>query len=173
MAPQACKVVNTHTHEIQGWKIISRLLHSRAPHLGGMNGDVQSDLFTLTFNNAEKLEYFNSIIIRLQQEIIFYGEIVSPTIFLFHYMKELSKIDKTKTFIVPKMTDLPTLIGKNGKLSVYTEGNFHGIYLYLEIIGSPTTLTTPGKLYHHFGTSSSTNNDTSNLHKVISAIHMR
>ena len=46
MAPQAYKVVSAHAHEISGWTIISRLLYSCAPHLGGMNGDVKSDLAT-------------------------------------------------------------------------------------------------------------------------------
>ena len=55
MAPQVYKVVSTHAHEISGWTIISRLLHSRAHHLGGMNGDVQSDLATLDFKNGEQL----------------------------------------------------------------------------------------------------------------------
>ena len=31
MAPQTYKVVNTHAHEISGWKILSRLLHACAP----------------------------------------------------------------------------------------------------------------------------------------------
>ena len=52
MAPQAYKLVSTHAHDISGWTIFSRLLHSRAPQLGGMNGDVQSDLATLTFKNG-------------------------------------------------------------------------------------------------------------------------
>ena len=65
MAPQAYKVVNTHAHEISGWEILSRLLHVRAPHIGGMTGDVQSDLATMEFNNIEQLESFHSIIIRL------------------------------------------------------------------------------------------------------------
>ena len=56
--PQAYKVVITHAYEISGWKIISTLIHSRAPHLGGMNGDFQSDLATLAFNNGEQLEKF-------------------------------------------------------------------------------------------------------------------
>ena len=67
MAPQAYKIVSTHYHEISGWTILSRLLHSRAPRLGGMNGDVQSDLVTLDFRNGEQLEYFHSRILRLQQ----------------------------------------------------------------------------------------------------------
>ena len=73
MAPQAYKVVSTHAHEISGWTILSRLLHSRAPHIGGINGDVQSDLSTLAFKNGEQLEDFHSRIIRLQQEIMIYG----------------------------------------------------------------------------------------------------
>ena len=63
MSPQAYKVVSTHSHEISLWTILSRLIHSRAPHLGGMNGDVQSDLATLAFNNGEQLEYFHSSIL--------------------------------------------------------------------------------------------------------------
>ena len=59
MAPEAYKVVRTHSHEISVWKIISRLIHSCAHNLGGVNGDVQSDLSTLAFNNREQLEYFH------------------------------------------------------------------------------------------------------------------
>ena len=60
MSPQAYKVVITYANEISGWKSISRLLHACAPHLGGKNGDVQSNLFTLAFKNEEKLEDFHS-----------------------------------------------------------------------------------------------------------------
>ena len=49
---QVCKVVSTNTHEISGCTIIYRILHSSAPHLGGMNGDVQSDLAILAFKNG-------------------------------------------------------------------------------------------------------------------------
>ena len=73
MAPQAYKVVSTHAHEISGWTILSRLLHSRAPRLGGMNGDVQYDLATLALKNVEQIKYFHSSIIRLQQEIMLTG----------------------------------------------------------------------------------------------------
>ena len=52
MALQAYKVVSTHDHEISGWTILSRILHSHAPHLGGTNGDVLSDLATLAFKNG-------------------------------------------------------------------------------------------------------------------------
>ena len=39
-----------------------------------------------------------------------------------------------------KMTDIITLLDNNGKYAVYTGRKIHGIYLYPEIIGSPTTL---------------------------------
>ena len=67
MEPQAYKVISTHDHEISGWIILYRLLHSRATHPGGMNGDIQSDLATLAFKNGEKLEDFHIRILRLQQ----------------------------------------------------------------------------------------------------------
>ena len=89
MAPQSYKVVSNHTHEISVWTILSRLLHLNAPHLGGMNGDVQSDLATTEFKNKEQLEDFHITILRLQQEIMLSEEIVSPTRLLFQYMKEL------------------------------------------------------------------------------------
>ena len=73
MEPQSYKVVSPHDHEISGWKILSRILLSRAPHIEVMNGDVQSGLATLVFKNGEQLEDFNSRIIRLQQEIILSG----------------------------------------------------------------------------------------------------
>ena len=94
MAPQAYKVVITHAHKISGWTIISRLIHLRAPHIGWMNGDVQSDLTTLESKNREQLEDFHSRIIIFQQETILSEENLSPTRLLFQYMKELSKSDK-------------------------------------------------------------------------------
>ena len=96
MAPQAYKVFSTHTHEISRWKTISRLLNSWAPHLRGMNGDVQSDLATLVFKNGEQIEDFHGRILRLHQEIILSGDTVSLKRLLFRYMKKLSKIDKLK-----------------------------------------------------------------------------
>ena len=57
MATQAYKVIRTHAHEISGWKkILSIILHSHAPNIGGMNGDIQSDLATLELKNGEQLE---------------------------------------------------------------------------------------------------------------------
>ena len=93
-----------------------------------MNGDVQSDLATLAFKNGEQLEDFHSRILRLQQEIMLSGEIVSPTRLLFQYMKALTKSEKLRAFIAPKMTDLITLLDDNGKYDVYTGGDIHGIY---------------------------------------------
>ena len=79
-----------------------------------MNGDVQSDLATLAFKNGEQLEDFHSRILRLQQEIMLSGEIVSPTRLLLQYMKALTKSEKLKAFIAPKMTDLITFLDNNG-----------------------------------------------------------
>ena len=81
-----------------------------------MNGDVQSDLATLEFKNREQLEDFHSIIIRLQKEIISSGETLSPTRLIFQYMNTLSKSDKLKAIVVPKMTDLITFLDKNEKI---------------------------------------------------------
>ena len=67
MSPQSYKFLNTHAHEIPVWKILSRLIYSLSPHIVGMNGDVQSDIDTLAFNNGEQLEDFHIIIIILQQ----------------------------------------------------------------------------------------------------------
>ena len=78
MPLQAYKVISTHAHEISVGTILSRLLHSGAPNIVGFNGDVQSDLSTLAFKNGEQVANFHSIIIRLQQEIILYGEAVFP-----------------------------------------------------------------------------------------------
>ena len=94
MAPKAYKVVNTYAHEISGWKIISRIIHSSAPHIGGVNGDVQSYLATLEFKNGEQLEIFHIRILRLQQEIILSGENLSPTRLIFKYTKACSNSEK-------------------------------------------------------------------------------
>ena len=138
-----------------------------------MNGDVQSDLATLAFKNGEQLEYFHSIIIRLQQEIILSRETVSTKSLILQYTKEFLNINKLKEFISPKMTDLIALIDNNGKYAVYTRENIHDIYRYIEMIGDPTTLTTSGKLSNNFGPSPSINNDTAYLQADTAALHMR
>ena len=66
------------------------------------------------------------------------------------------------------MKDLMKLLDNNGKLSIYTGRNIHGLYQYLEIIVPPTTLTTSYQLSHHFGPSSSNNIDKETLQAVIS-----
>ena len=83
MEYQDYKVVSTHAHEISGWTILSIIIHSRDSHLGGTNGDVQYDISTPAFNNGEQLEYFHGRILRLQQEIMLSGEIVSPSRLLY------------------------------------------------------------------------------------------
>ena len=124
--------------------------HARGTHLGGMNGNVQSDLATLKFQNGYQLGYFHSIVIRLKQEINLSGETVSPTRHLLQYTKVSSKSYKLKAYIALKMKDIITFPGNNGKWSIYTEGNIHGFYCYIEIIIAPTNLTTSGQVSHHF-----------------------
>ena len=71
------------------------------------------------------------------------------------------------------MTDLITFLDNNGKSDVYRVGDIHGIYRYLEMIETPTTLTTSGHRSNHFGSSSSRNNDATTLQQFIAALHMR
>ena len=145
-------------------EIISRLLHEHTPNLGGMNGDVQSDLATLAFNNGEEPEYFHIRIIRLQKEINHSGENLYPTRLLYSTKRNITNRDKIKAFVVPKMIDTIKLLDNN------KQGNIHGLYHYLETIQYPTNSTSSGQYYHHFGTSSSTNNNTETLQTVIAAI---
>ena len=106
-------------------------------------------------------------------EIMLSGETVSPNRILLHYMKALTKSDKLRAFIAPKMTDLITFLDKNIRYAVYTGGNIHLIYLYLEMVRSPTNLTTSGQLSHNFGPSSYINSYTAYLQTVISDLHTR
>ena len=101
------------------------------------------------------------------------GETVSPARLLFQYLKPLSNIDKLIAFFTPKITNLIKLFDNNGKSTVYTRGDIHGICCYLDINGAPTTLTTSGQSSHHFTPSSSTNNDTSYIQPVIADLRMR
>ena len=95
-AVPAYKVVSIHVHEISEWTILYRLIHSRDPHLGRMNGNVQYYLATLAFRNGEQLEYFHIRILRFQQESMLSGEIISPTRLLFQYMESLKIVRKSK-----------------------------------------------------------------------------
>ena len=138
-----------------------------------MNGDIQSDLSTLAFKNGEQLKAFHSRILRLQQEIMLSGEVVSHTRFLLQYTKSLKNSEKLRAIIASKMTDLITFLDNNRKYAVYTGGDIHDIYRYIEIIGAPTTLTTSVQRSHHFGLSSSSNNDAETLQLFIASLHMR
>ena len=88
-------------------------------------------------------------------------------------MKALSNSDKLRSSIAPKMTDLITFLHTNGKSAVYTRGDIHGIYRYLEMIVVPNTLTTSGQQSHHLSPSSYSNNDAATLQTVISALRTR
>ena len=79
MEPQAFKVVTTHTNKIFVCTILSITISDRYSHLGGMNGDVQTNLATLEFKKRKNDEVFHERILRLQQEISLSGEPVSPT----------------------------------------------------------------------------------------------
>ena len=167
------KVIKTNNHEISGRTIISRILHSHAPNLVGMNGDVQSDLATLAFKNGQQLEYFHRRILGLKQEIILSVETLSPTRLLFQYTKSLPKIEKLKYFIAPKMIYIITFLDNNGESAVYTGVNIHGLYHYLQLNLSPNTLTTSVQFSCNFDASSSIKNDTATLQPVIAYIPIR
>ena len=85
-----------------------------------MNGDFQSDLYTLEFKQGEQREGFHSRIIRLKQYTNLSGEIVSPKILIIQYMKALSKCDNLEALITSKMTDLIIFLDNNGKPAIYT-----------------------------------------------------
>ena len=88
-------------------------------------------------------------------------------------MKALTKSEKIKAFIAPKMTYIITFLDKNGKSTVYEGGYIHGLYRYIEMIGYPTTLTTSGHGSHNFGSSLSIKSDATTLQPVIVALRMR
>ena len=46
-------------------------------------------------------------------------------------MKALSKIDKIKAFIAPKITYIITLLDNNVNLSIYVGEGIYGLYRYL------------------------------------------
>ena len=101
------------------------------------------------------------------------GEIVAPTRLLFQYTNALSKSDKLRSFIAPNMKYLITLLDSNRKSAVYTGGDIHGIYRYIEIIGAPTTFTTSGQRSHNFSPSSSIRNDAATLQPIIVVLRTR
>ena len=54
-------------------------------------------------------------------------EIVSPNRRLFQYIKEFTKSEKLRACIAPNMTNLISLLDKNGKSAAYTGGDIHDI----------------------------------------------
>ena len=141
-------------------EILYIFLHTCAPYILGVNGDIQSDLSTLTFKNIENFEYLHSIVLRLQKEIFLYGETVSSTRLIFRYIKALSNSNKLRSFIAPKIIDFVTFLYRNIKLAIYEGVNIHVLYRFLEIIESPNILTTLGQRSGCFVPSYSTNNHT-------------
>ena len=71
------------------------------------------------------------------------------------------------------MIDLITFLDNNGKYAVYTGGDIHGIYRYLEMIGAPTTLTTSVQRSYHFSPSYFINNGAATLQPVIVDLRKR
>ena len=60
-----------------------------------------------------------------------------------------------------------TFFDNNVKSAVYTGGDIHRIYLYLEMIGALTTFTTSGQRSHHFSPLSSRKNNAETIKPVI------
>ena len=87
--PHTYKAVNTHAYKISGWKIIFILNHECAPQLGDMNGNLQSYLYTLEFNNGEQIEDFHSRNLGLEQEVKLSGQTTSTIRLLLQYTQEL------------------------------------------------------------------------------------
>ena len=58
-------------------------------HIVNIDGDVQSELVTLSFKQGENLKI-------LQKERNIYGETVSPKRLILQYIKSLSNSDKLK-----------------------------------------------------------------------------
>ena len=74
-------------------------------------------------------------------------------------------------------------VGKSGRnleyfinlecFDLYRREQIHGIYLYLEMIGSTTPLATSGQRSHNFSALSSVNNDGASLQPIIADLCMR
>ena len=70
------------------------------------------------------------------------------------------------------MTYIITFLYNNRKSYVYTGGYIPGIYLYLEMIVAPKTLTTSGQRSDYSSLLSSINNDAASLQLVVAALRM-
>ena len=88
-------------------------------------------------------------------------------------MKALSNSDKLRAFIAPNMIYLITFRENNVKYAVYTGGDIHDIYRYLEMIGAPKKLTTSGQRSNHLSPSSYINNNAETIHPVIKYLRSR
>ena len=88
-------------------------------------------------------------------------------------MKALSKSNKLKSFVAPKMTDLTTYLDNNEIFLFIQGGSIHGLYPYIEMIVDPTAWTTSVWCSRHFGTSFSINTDAATLQPIIAALCMR
>ena len=66
MATQDYKFLTTHAHEVLICTILYRLIHAKAPNIGVINSDINSDLATLKLNQGEQLEDSPTRIFRLE-----------------------------------------------------------------------------------------------------------
>ena len=126
--------------------------------------------YSITENS---LKTFISVFLDYNKKIFSLEKFFSPTRLIFQYMKALSNSDKLRAFIAPKMEDLITYLDNNVKSVVYKGGGIHWTYCYLDMIGSPITLTTSGQWSNHFSPSYSIKNDTAYLQPVITALCTR
>ena len=141
ISPQAYKVVSTDAHEISGWTIISRLLHSRATHLGGMNGDVKYYLSRLEFKNGENLKIFMALFSDLNKKLCSLEKFSLLLDFYSSTWRHFQRVIK-KIFHCSQDYRSHHIPRKRRKSAVYTGGDINGIYRYIEMIGSPTTFIT-------------------------------
>ena len=56
-------------------------------------------------------------------------------------MKTFSNSDKLEAFIAPNIIYPVIFIYNNRKLAIYIEGEIHGLYCNLDMIGIPNNLT--------------------------------
>ena len=75
---------------------------------------------------------------------------VHSHIFVQGYFSRFSgiKCDGLKAFIAPKMTDFITYLDHHGKKVSHAGSDINDLYLYLEMIGAPTTLTYSSQHHH-------------------------
>ena len=173
ISSQAYKIVSTNYHEISGWKIISRLIHWCAPHLGEMNNYVQSDLFILELKKRRTtwmILYQNSQTSTGNYTLC--RNYISYKTYILVHEGMVKEIQNQRIYFNQdeRSHHIPW---QQQKTDLYTGVNIHGLYHYLEIIGSPMTLNTSGQCSCNFGPSYSIKNDTSTIQPVIADLCMR